>query len=425
MAQLTEVEVDCIVSDYDMPRQNGLEFLNTIRGDYPELPFILFTGKGSEEVASKAISAGVTDYLQKGPGTEQYSLLANRIKNAVAQYRAEREVEQMEQRYRRLIEESTDVIIVIDENAIFQYLSPAAERRLGYTADELVGENAFEYVHPDDRESAMEQFVDQVRHPERRITAKFRFDHAYKEWTWLKVRGRNLLDDSIIDGVVVYARDVTDRKEREHELRRKNEQLEGFASVVSHDLRSPLNVAKGHLDLAQEAYDSPHLDTVGRTLNRMESLIEEILTLAREGERVHELESVNLADTVERCWHSIPSADATLVTETERVIQADKSRLQQLLGNLIRNAIDHGGDDVTIQIGDLDNGFYIADNGPVIPENRHEAVFESGHSATDAGAGLGLSIVKAIAEVHSWKISVTDSDVGGARFEITGVQVVQ
>ncbi|PSQ44033.1 histidine kinase, partial [Halobacteriales archaeon SW_7_68_16] len=84
---------DCIVSDYDMPGRNGLEFLEVIREQFPDLPFILFTGKGSEEVASDAISAGITDYLQKGGGTERYELLANRIETAVRQYRAERELE--------------------------------------------------------------------------------------------------------------------------------------------------------------------------------------------------------------------------------------------------------------------------------------------------------------------------------------------
>lgn len=86
--RLEKSTLDCIVSDYDMPGENGIEFLESVREEYPELPFILFTGKGSEEVASDAISSGATDYLQKKPGTDQYKLLANRIKNAVDQYRS-------------------------------------------------------------------------------------------------------------------------------------------------------------------------------------------------------------------------------------------------------------------------------------------------------------------------------------------------
>lgn len=86
LAELSENNLDCVVSDYDMPGQTGIEFLQSVRLTHPDLPFILFTGKGSEEVASEAISAGATDYLQKG-GTERYALLANRIQNAVEQYR--------------------------------------------------------------------------------------------------------------------------------------------------------------------------------------------------------------------------------------------------------------------------------------------------------------------------------------------------
>ncbi len=92
--RLSETAFDCIVSDYDMPGMDGLEFLEAVRDREPKLPFILFTGKGSEDIASEAISAGVTDYLQKGVGTGQYELLANRIENAVSQYRAEKRAEQ-------------------------------------------------------------------------------------------------------------------------------------------------------------------------------------------------------------------------------------------------------------------------------------------------------------------------------------------
>ncbi|MFB6254183.1 MAG: PAS domain S-box protein, partial [Halobacteriaceae archaeon] len=90
---LANYDVDCIVSDYEMPGQNGVEFLQAVREEYPQLPFVLFTGKGSEEVASDAISAGVSDYLQKGSGSERYSLLANRIRNLIAQYHAESQLE--------------------------------------------------------------------------------------------------------------------------------------------------------------------------------------------------------------------------------------------------------------------------------------------------------------------------------------------
>ena len=91
--RLVEADFDCVVSDYDMPRRNGIEFLEAVRDEFPDLPFVLFTGKGSEEIASEAISAGVTDYLQKGTGSDQYTVLTNRVRNAVEQYRSRRALE--------------------------------------------------------------------------------------------------------------------------------------------------------------------------------------------------------------------------------------------------------------------------------------------------------------------------------------------
>lgn len=85
---LSEQAFDCVISDYDMPDCNGIEFLEEVREEFPDLPFVLFTGKGTEEVASDAISAGVTDYLQKRASTCQYTVLANTVSNAIEHYRS-------------------------------------------------------------------------------------------------------------------------------------------------------------------------------------------------------------------------------------------------------------------------------------------------------------------------------------------------
>jgi signal transduction histidine kinase len=172
----------------------------------------------------------------------------------------------------------------------------------------------------------------------------------------------------------------------------------------------------------REACDSEYLDDVAWAHDRMETLLDDLLTLARHGERVEERETVELADLTDACWRTVVTADATLVTETSQTIQAEPSRLKQLLENLFRNAVEHAGEDVTVTVGDLDAGFYIADDGSGIPAEEHDAVFEAGHSTVDDGTGFGLTIVQEVAETHGWEISVTDSENGGARFEITGVE---
>lgn len=227
------------------------------------------------------------------------------------------------------------------------------------------------------------------------------------------------------DGIVCVVRDITERKQREEELHRQNERLERFADTVSHDLRNPLNVAAGRLKLAQQECESDHLDDVERAHTRMEELIEDLLTLAREGERVDEMESVALAETVKQCWRNVSAPEATLELEADQLIQADQSRLRQLLENLMRNAVEHGGTDVTVTVGVSADGFYLEDDGTGIPEAQRADIFENGYSTTQDGTGFGLNIVAQIAEAHDWSVHITEGETGGARFEITGVKHCQ
>jgi PAS domain S-box-containing protein len=330
----------------------------------------------------------------------------------------ERELE----RYREFIEQSTDIVTVLDASGRIEFTSPAVETVLGYGQSELVGEDPLEYTHPEDRgrvRVAVEQALaerDTVR------TVEFRFEHADGSWVWVESRGRNRLDDPNIEGLVLSQRDITDRVEREQRLQRERDRLDEFASIVSHDLRNPLNVAEGRVELAQQDCESPHLDGVARAHDRIRGLIEDLLILARQGKSIDEQETVDLASTVDQCWQTVETADASLFVETERTVQADANRLRQLLTNLFRNAIEHAGDDVTVTVGDLDTreGFYVADDGPGIDSGEREAVFETGYSTADEGTGFGLNIVQEIAEAHEWTIEIADSETAGARFEIAG-----
>jgi signal transduction histidine kinase len=205
----------------------------------------------------------------------------------------------------------------------------------------------------------------------------------------------------------------------------QRDQLEEFTSVVSHDLRNPLNVAQGYLDLAEETGDSEHFHRCQNALSRMEALIDDLLTLAREGNSIAETESIDLAELIPECWSFVATESATIEIETSRTIRGDGSRLQQLFENLFRNAIEHGGPDVTVRVGDLPNGFYLADDGPGIPSDDHDDVFDDGYSTSESGTGFGLTIVKQVVDAHGWEISVTDSADDGAQFDVTGVDTVE
>ncbi len=648
--------VDCIVSDYDMPGLDGLAVLERVRETHPEIPFILFTGKGSEEIASEAITAGVTDYLQKAGGTEQYSVLANRIQNAVGGYRAERYNRGLE-----AIETAQDGISILNEDGYIEYANTACAEILGYTREELIGLHWETFYHDDDidavydvllpeardgrwhgtttfvrkngseldiehtlsytedgslictlspqatvdagesklsaKEQAMDEapigilltdphqednpiiyandeFTDLTGYGKREIigrncrflqgeatedepvqtlrtaidsreSATVELRNYRKDGTefWNRVRVAPLFDDDgeldlfvgfqddvtdrkqyeqqlqshsarlealfehspdmfavhDIDGVirdvnqrlcdelgytesellgrkvwdidptadperassfwkklppntphrfegqlerkdgsafpievhlirlnlegkdrfVAMDRDISDQKRRERELVQQNERLDRFTSVVSHDLRNPLQVAEGRLELLREDCDSDHIDDIDHALDRMDSLIEDLLTLAQTGEEAMTLESIQLSNLVETIWETVSATDAILRVETERTVEADRDQLRQLLTNLLRNSVEHGGPAVTVTVGDTANGFYVADDGAGLPEAAGEDVFDAGYTTADNGTGFGLSIVEEVASRHGWTVTASNGACGGARFEIS------
>ena len=239
-------------------------------------------------------------------------------------------------------------------------------------------------------------------------------------------------DTELAELLVAHTARTLDRLQFEAELRsrraalqRQNERLEEFVDVVSHDLRSPLNVATGRVALAQAECDSDHLDIAERAHDRMGTLIEDLLTLAREGRPIEDLETVDLAALGADCWQTLETADAAVRFETDQTVCADRSRLRQLLENLLRNAVEHGGPGVCVTVGPLDgkHGFYVADDGPGIAPDTRGAVFEKGRSTTEDGTGFGLAIVEEIADAHGWTVTATESAVGGARFEVSDVDL--
>jgi PAS domain S-box-containing protein len=279
-------------------------------------------------------------------------------------------------------------------------------------------------------EGAAEQFVDSTGFVQRINRILDAGESVYGEELALRdgrtvERSHEPIELSEGDGHLWVYRDVTAQKRRERELERQNERLDEFASVVSHDLRNPLNVASGRLELAQSECDSDSLDEVAQAHDRMMTLIENLLTLAREGDTVDDPEPVELRSFFENCWGNVATPAATLVVDVDATVAADPNRLKQLVENLYRNAVEHGsrsGDDgVAVTVGELANGFYVANDGPGIPPEERENVFEAGYSTPESGTGFGLRIAAQVAEAHGWTIRVTDSESGGARFEVTGM----
>ena len=211
----------------------------------------------------------------------------------------------------------------------------------------------------------------------------------------------------------------------QEQLERQNERLDNFAGLVAHDLRNPLNVAKGRLEIAEEEGDLSHLSAVDQALDRMDEIIEDLLVLTWGGQDLgpDDLECCDLADLAASCWEHVDLPRARLKIEDAPRLSADEGRLQRLLSNLFRNAMEHGDDDTALRVGGLEDGFFVEDNGPGIPPNRREEVFKAGYSSEEEGTGLGLSIVKTIVDAHGWSLTLTEGRSGGARFEITDVDL--
>ncbi|MEF8773475.1 MAG: hybrid sensor histidine kinase/response regulator [Halobacteriales archaeon] len=195
------------------------------------------------------------------------------------------------------------------------------------------------------------------------------------------------------------------------------------ARMATHDLRNPLSVARGFLEMHRETGDPDHYDRVVGALDRMEAILEDVETLARAKEPVSR-ERVDLSSLATAAWEIAGAPAAELHAEYGPQVGADPSMLRAVLENLFDNAVTHAGPDVTVKVGELPDGegFFVADDGPGIPEADRELVFERGYSGGD-GTGMGLDIVRTIVDAHDWDVEIAESRSGGTRFEFRGVSV--
>ena len=230
-------------------------------------------------------------------------------------------------------------------------------------------------------------------------------------------------------GYMIVLRDITDRKQRERQLEEQNERLEEFADVVSHDLRNPLSTAEGWVAAVTDALDGeePDVDTaqmgldhIAHSHDRIDELIEVLLTMARQGQTVADPEPVSLETCATKAWATAETGEMTLRVDTDRTVPADPARLRQAFENLFRNANDHS-EAATVVVTTTPEGFAVEDDGIGIDPDDREDLFAFGYSTNEEGTGIGLAVVKRIIEAHGWRITVGESDDGGACFEVTGV----
>jgi PAS domain S-box-containing protein len=347
-----------------------------------------------------------------------------------------REDKQFEATLGDLLEWTTGPYVTVDHEWRIVLVNDAAQRLLGRRERALVGYDLWE-VFPAFEDAT---FHDQLRSVAAHGTPLDVETYYAPSGTHFHVRAYRTSK-----GVAIYLQDVTARVERERELARRAKRLREFVSIVSHDLRNPLSVAIGYVDTlaADGDHDAETVEVVRQSLERAETIIAQTLRFAEEGE-VDELVPVDLESMAETAWEGVATEDATLEVESSGHLRADPDALVRVLENLFRNAIEHGsathstGDGADANHGmptvsvvagsipavDTTVGFYVEDDGPGIPPDRREAVFETAYSTSDTGTGFGLAIVDQIADAHGWSVSAVEGTAGGARFEFTRIDPV-
>jgi len=387
-------------------------------------------------------------------------LLTRWVSYELERRKRERELRVADRRFQSLFDNPMTFVGVLDPDGTVREVNDTARATLdGDTdgdddADDLLDRPFWEtpWWTPDD--DAVAAVKEAVRTAADGRVARFECDYFHGDgqgtvgatlYPVYAVEGRGSADtDESVDtnevvSLMAVGADTTTRTEQATQLKRQHDRLEEFASVVSHDLRSPLEVARGRLDLYDTTGDGDHLDAVGDSLDRISTLIDDLLALARQGESVSELEPTRVSAIARQAWQTVETADATLdvALDGELTVESDRSRLQQLFENLFRNAVEHGsaggpephtgdtedGQDggVQIRLTGLTNGargFAVEDDGPGIEPDDRDYVFERGFSTGDGGTGFGLAIVRRITDAHGWAVRATESPAGGARFEV-------
>ena len=306
--QLKQGKYHCVITDYEMPEQDGLELLERVRERYPDLPCILYTGKGSEEIAAEAINAGVTGYLQKG-GPDQHQRLANRVRHAASEYQTQIESE----RYSTVLKALDYPIYVVDTNAEFEYINDAFLELVGYDREDIVGSPPG-LIKTDDDVQNVDNILAETVSSSGPDTRQFEVDIHTKQGEIVPCYEHMaaLPFETEFRGSVGILRDRSREQQQGEQLLKQNERLEQFSSIVSHDLRTPLSNAQTAAALAQSTGSDEAINQLESALNRMEQMIDELLTLAREGQAVSETETVDVAEIATEAWEPFCGADDTL-----------------------------------------------------------------------------------------------------------------
>lgn len=383
-----------------------------VEGEEFEIEVRIETG---DEQARWIRVSGKPVYSEDG---DQVVQVRGAAQDITEQKRRKRELEQ----YETLVETAANPMWFLGPDGTVAVLNEAMADQIGAPKEEILGTPA--------RDILQEQAASRGEETVQELLASEQDKWSTQEW-WtetdsgeerlFEVTVSVLVDDEEFLGSVGIFRDITERARKQEKLERQNERLDRFASIISHDLRNPLGIAETYLDFARETGDGDDFDAVEEALERMDAMIDDLLAFARGG-TIEKMDLVRLTAISNEAWDNVDTDDATLsLALRDTHIEADADKLLNVFENFFRNSIEHGGDTVTVGTLNDADGFYVEDDGPGIPADKRDEVFEHGFTDSESGTGFGLSIVQTIVEAHGWTVRVTQSEDDGARFEIAGV----
>jgi len=382
--------------------------------------------------------------------TEDVSLLlslAAQAALAIHNAQLHETLQTQEKHFRSLIENTSDLIALLDFEGVMHYISPSHKRILGYEPEELEGQRVFDFIHPDDLPELAEKFSRALQQQMAADSAIVRFRHKDGSWRFLEGAG-TVVSESNLNQIVTNSRDVTQRKEMEAalarqtaELERSNAELVQFAYVASHDLQEPLRMVTSYLKLLDKRYKDA-LDTnahefIGYAVDgasRMQQLINDLLKYSRINTRAKPFEptdcNVVLEHALSNLQIAIEDSQAVITHKSLPTVMGDEIQLAQLFQNLIGNALKFQNEcapqiHIEAELEAKAEAWCISveDNGIGIDlqnVDRIFQIFQRLHTRQEfSGTGIGLAVCKKIVERHGGRIWV-ESQVGqGSTFYFT------
>lgn len=433
--KLSGTSYNLVTLDYQLPDCDGLEFLREINSLDEPPPVIMVTGHGDENTAVEAFRSGAAGYVVKD--ARMGTLLVDAVHNVLSRTaleKAERALCDSDERYRTIVENSHDLIWMLDREGHFTFVNPPKDTfRSWYSVTDLTGIHFSKQVHSDDLPRIQKIFEETLAgNPQAYET------RAYDEDGKLLILSVNtvpLYSEDTVVGTLSFGRDITDQKVAEENLRRINEELEAYAHTVSHDLKGPVAAITLAVELLDGMVDKTCDDDVPETLDflkrnvaKVQNRIEILLRLAGSGQVPTELEEVNVGDVVaeimEELSGEISARNIAVSADRDmgRII-ANKEQMRQIFSNLISNAIKHNDSKapaISVSYLGTEAGgiqrYLVRDNGTGIAADDLERIFTPFFKGESGETGVGLSIARKIARVYGGEIRAYND--AGACFEL-------